>query len=966
MAKTLQFRRGTTTELSTIAGAVGELFVDTTKDTVVVMDGSTAGGFPLAKESDVTALTSSISGKANTSDVNTALAGKQATLVSGTNIKTVNGTSILGSGNIAIAGGGGDLTQVASDITPSFSEVYDIGSETQRFYDAYLANKLDIDGTTVIGNSTLISAAIAGSPETTTSAPVTANFANFANGQCYVMGSSLYISESGTNNGWAAWANTHWNTNQLIGATITCTSLPGTEAPFTTTITGFFGSAPNYGFSIANSQSFGSHITEVSITYNSTVVVPAVTAVPAVWDRTLSTNASLIAPEVLVDTALLGDLHVEGSTITPSHILGEYSDVKGTVVLDGSLKINNDLNVRNNITLQQEVVEFAKVISKSVVAPYSQTNSYRSSNNTWSTTDIQRLYFNGSFCYVYTQSGNSINNTVLSMFTSGNTVNFEFNGWTWVLQITSSLTSGNGSSFTFSVSSQTSGYAYPGDYNSNYWYYDNGIGLSQTVQIPENTVLSLDRSAVQPSEADFILVNGQYNTPPVSTTGNVSATSFNQGHVSVGNGRFDGYAMMPMPISSAYNDAFTVGNTVTFSNGSQTATGVVTGRDWINAGDTSYCTVYLNFTTYNSTDFYIGTWYTGSGTISYTGSSYTPYNTIYSALTVSGHTVQGTSTSLSSINIGDTFSYIPSSTSLTFKKNDGSLVKAISYDNSSGVLTYAGIPESIIKLASNGNIISTNAYGVGNPSDGNSVEATNNGGGAIAIGAGTTTQANSVSLGNNASSAGNGVAIGYNVRSGYQGIAIGSNPNANSNGDGAIGIGYNTNGLSYKSIALGYQANQYVDTTYPYYTVPGLRSTYNTRDVTFGVNTNFAVPYLYVGYPGNSVSASTSAQSFLLSAFLNFAATPTLITLEYLIHTNGTNDYWGSGVRRYMYNPNLSTNRLVTLAGTLTSYGTYTYSNVLSVDFVNNSSQQQLKVTTNASDTTNKYITVKISASLYV
>ena len=36
------------------------------------------------------------------SDINTALSGKQATLVSGTNIKTVNGASLLGSGNIAI------------------------------------------------------------------------------------------------------------------------------------------------------------------------------------------------------------------------------------------------------------------------------------------------------------------------------------------------------------------------------------------------------------------------------------------------------------------------------------------------------------------------------------------------------------------------------------------------------------------------------------------------------------------------------------------------------------------------------------------------------------------------------------------------------------------------------------------------------------------------------------------------
>lgn len=40
-------------------------------------------------------------------DINTALSGKQATLVSGTNIKTVNGQSLLGSGNLAAIPTGG-------------------------------------------------------------------------------------------------------------------------------------------------------------------------------------------------------------------------------------------------------------------------------------------------------------------------------------------------------------------------------------------------------------------------------------------------------------------------------------------------------------------------------------------------------------------------------------------------------------------------------------------------------------------------------------------------------------------------------------------------------------------------------------------------------------------------------------------------------------------------------------------
>lgn len=55
MSTQVQFRRGTTAEHSTFTGAVGEVTVDTTKDTAVVHDGSTAGGIPLAKESSLTA-----------------------------------------------------------------------------------------------------------------------------------------------------------------------------------------------------------------------------------------------------------------------------------------------------------------------------------------------------------------------------------------------------------------------------------------------------------------------------------------------------------------------------------------------------------------------------------------------------------------------------------------------------------------------------------------------------------------------------------------------------------------------------------------------------------------------------------------------------------------------------------------------------------------------------------------------
>ena len=50
MAKLVKRRRGTTVEHSTFIGAEGEITIDLDKDTVVVHDGNTQAGFPLARE----------------------------------------------------------------------------------------------------------------------------------------------------------------------------------------------------------------------------------------------------------------------------------------------------------------------------------------------------------------------------------------------------------------------------------------------------------------------------------------------------------------------------------------------------------------------------------------------------------------------------------------------------------------------------------------------------------------------------------------------------------------------------------------------------------------------------------------------------------------------------------------------------------------------------------------------------
>jgi microcystin-dependent protein len=78
MATILKFRRYTTSALAAVTGAIGELIVDSDKDTITVHDGTTAGGKPLATESGVssamsTALSSYYTSSATDSAITTAL-----------------------------------------------------------------------------------------------------------------------------------------------------------------------------------------------------------------------------------------------------------------------------------------------------------------------------------------------------------------------------------------------------------------------------------------------------------------------------------------------------------------------------------------------------------------------------------------------------------------------------------------------------------------------------------------------------------------------------------------------------------------------------------------------------------------------------------------------------------------------------------------------------------------------------
>jgi hypothetical protein len=112
MSKLLQLRGGTTSEHSSFTGALREVTVDTTKDTLVVHDGSTAAGFALARESALTTTTDLANAALPKSGG--ALTGALTTnsTIDGVDIATRDGilTSTTSTANAALPKAGGTVT----------------------------------------------------------------------------------------------------------------------------------------------------------------------------------------------------------------------------------------------------------------------------------------------------------------------------------------------------------------------------------------------------------------------------------------------------------------------------------------------------------------------------------------------------------------------------------------------------------------------------------------------------------------------------------------------------------------------------------------------------------------------------------------------------------------------------------------------------------------------------------------
>ena len=80
-------------------------------------------------------------------ELKTLVDAKQATLVSGTNIKTINNESLLGSGNISISGGGGSLSALSGGLL-----VYDSTNSVVEYGNNELATKDELSLDTITDN----------------------------------------------------------------------------------------------------------------------------------------------------------------------------------------------------------------------------------------------------------------------------------------------------------------------------------------------------------------------------------------------------------------------------------------------------------------------------------------------------------------------------------------------------------------------------------------------------------------------------------------------------------------------------------------------------------------------------------------------------------------------------------------------------------------------------------------------
>lgn len=866
MSKTLQFRRGTTSELSVIAGAVGELFVDTTKDTVVVMDGSTAGGFPLATESQLTSLQSIVNSKVDiTSLASVATTGSYNDL---TNKPTsFNGLTL--SGHINLTGYVSDYLGQFQGPGAGDSILTSDGGNAVRWQ-----NLKTINGQSVLGSGNLV---ISGGGSLDTSA--------FATKVDLLILDSDDIEEGLTN---------QYFTKQKV----------------------------------ANVLTSGTH-SGISFAFDGD-----------------SLNASILSG---------------GSSF-------------------------NELQVKDKITLQQSITTIGTVISKSIVPPTTQYTEYVSNqsgntatNPTWTTLNYQYAYFYSSYADIYSPTDG--NTKIKELFAVGNTVRITKNGYWWDVQITSH---GSSNASYLNIQYNIIGYStyqYPSDYQS-YWGWNDNISFSSDLPVAQRYVVTLD----QPIQT---LVNGNklfVNNSSTGTPYDVTVTSIGSWDIGVNSpsvgtdewrldfGTYNYYANQDniRKLLSTIGTLITISDNTWMQTGIYQITAVGTDQTWNSTSGFSATLKYISGTNYPNSYTSLSSIFQ-SYLLSASGSIVPNYTTEY----LDQFATQYNSTSYISfdnydfLKVGDIVKYIPATTSIQFKDDAGNNVKAISYNNATGKMTYEGLPDSaIIYLDSNSNTFSavaeyandaTNGASPRNPNVTNSISLGKN------SGSGGT---NAVSVGNDSNSQNACVAVGHSAIASQQSIVIGASAQAGQVNGNGVAIGYGTYAPGFRHTNL---AAQDIFSSYPWYALPNLHYRPNyRRAVTICVNMNRAgTAYIYTQFAGSSLQHSSGVQDFTLHEWLNMQQNPMArIKLNWHITSESSSTfltYYAKGASEYLYSPNSpNATKLINIGSDTTIFGTDTYANELNITLensTNNSSKQMMKFTANPSDTTSRRIVIDLEAT---
>lgn len=152
MAKQVQYRRGTTVQHSTFTGALGEITVDTTKNVVVVHDGSTTGGFPMATNAEVVTLAQSLTSNAavQAAAINalTTNAAVQSSAIDQLNANVTAANAVVNS----VA----NLQNITTHIGPDTNNTRDLGFTDRRWRNLLVANLVSA-GSFAFANGTPIS-----------------------------------------------------------------------------------------------------------------------------------------------------------------------------------------------------------------------------------------------------------------------------------------------------------------------------------------------------------------------------------------------------------------------------------------------------------------------------------------------------------------------------------------------------------------------------------------------------------------------------------------------------------------------------------------------------------------------------------------------------------------------------------------------------------------------------------------